>query len=142
MGFDPSEERDAQGRWTAGGGDMFGKNNLNMADLHARGITTTRWNLRDPAKMTNSEINKEADKLHKAADQVRADMMQQGRGYEKPSETRTKTDALSLRHIAIANRKDELRYETNQRWPNLWPQHLPPKNQSFTIGRRPRVKKL
>lgn len=142
MGFDPSEERDAQGRWTAGGGDSLGKDRLTMADLHARGITTTRWNLRDPAKMTNSEINKERDRLSKVSSQINSDFIQQGRGHETPNETVKKSDPLSQRYIAVSNRHHELRVEAEKRYGPGLIGHLPPKNRSFTIGRRPRVKKL
>lgn len=139
MSFDPNQERDAQGRWAAGGGDSLGKDRLNMADLHARGITTTRWNLRDPAKMTNGEINKELDRIAKVSSQINSDLIQQGRSHEKPSETVTKSDALSQRYIAVSNRHDELRYEVGKRYPGGI-SRLPPNNRSFTIGRR--VKKL
>lgn len=139
MGFNPDQERDEHGRWAAGGGDSLGKDRLTMADLHARGITTTRWNLRDPEKMSNVEINKELDRLDKVRSQLNTDFIQQGRGHERPSETRTKSDPLAQRHIATENRHEELRYEVGKRYPG-GVNRLPPKNRSFTIGRR--VKKL
>lgn len=140
MSFDPNQERDAQGRWTAGGGDSLGKDRLNMADLHARGITTTRWNLRDPAKTTNGDINKERDRLSKVSSQITSDFIQQGRGHETPSETVKKSDPLSQRYIAVSNRHQELRHEAEKRYGPGLIGHLPPQRRTLSIGRR--VKKL
>ncbi len=64
-----------------------------------------------PATMTAGEINRELDKLDKLSSKITDEFIEAGRGYERPSETRTKNDPLALRWSAVADRQAALRNE-------------------------------
>lgn len=49
--------------------------------------------------MTASQINKTLDKLDKAYDKLTDAFIAAGRGYELPSETRTKHDPLAKKYV-------------------------------------------
>lgn len=68
-----------------------------------------------PATMRPAEINRELDRLEKRATAVNDQMLEAGRGYEKPSETRTKTDPLSQEYFAVQDRAAALRQEIKAR---------------------------
>jgi len=71
---------------------------------------------RNPANMTNSQINRELEKtlarLHSICDRLIA----AGRGLEKPSETLTLSDNLSLEYQSVAARHTHLQAEVYVRY--------------------------
>jgi hypothetical protein len=80
---------------------------------------------KDPSTMTPSEINKELDSLD-ARDSKNADaMIKAGRGHERFTDIRDKTDALSMEWKNIAERRFALRNEIELRYGPDAPSRLP-----------------
>lgn len=80
---------------------------------------------KDPRGMTARAINKELDALAVTQSKNCTLMIDAGRGHEKPSETRTKADNLSLSCCAIWARESELRIEIELRYGPGAPCRLP-----------------
>jgi hypothetical protein len=77
------------------------------------------------SKMTPSEINKALDKNAKESSKLMDEMIEVGRGHEKPSETLTKRDELSVRLQKNWDRQHELRDEVLRRHGPNAPYRLP-----------------
>lgn len=75
--------------------------------------------------MSAGQINKALDRVDKAGRALVDDFIAAGRGHEKPSETRTKTDPLAQRHIQISDVRWTLRNEIERRYGPGAPSRLP-----------------
>jgi hypothetical protein len=71
--------------------------------------------LPDASTLTNSQINKERDKLRKRRDEITEEMIAAGRGNETPDQTFKKTDKLSVAFQENASRLQELAFEAEVR---------------------------
>ncbi len=72
----------------------------------------------------------EADRIEFKISEICQKMIAQGRGYEKPSETLTLTDSLSVSYTNLSERANELRYEA-QHWRGVsFIRHLPDKGKA------------
>ena len=80
----------------------------------------------DPAGMKAHEINSELSRLDKVSSKATREMIDTGRGYEKPSETRTKTDPLANHINAVNDRSAALRNEVTRRMGPSNNGHFPP----------------
>lgn len=80
---------------------------------------------KDPKTLTAGQINRELDKLDAVDSKIAQDMIDAGRGLEKPTETRTKDDPLSRRFQAAADRRGALRNEIEARYGPNAPYRLP-----------------
>lgn len=84
------------------------------------------WPVRkEPRGMTAGQINRELDGLDARGSQICTEMIDAGRGHERPTETHTKSDPLSLSYIAVASRQSELRIEIELRYGPGAPPRLP-----------------
>jgi len=79
----------------------------------------------DPATMTAGSINKELDRLGDRSSVLTRLMIEAGRGHERPSDYRHKTDPLSSEMNAISDRQSSLRIEIGSRWGPGAPSRLP-----------------
>lgn len=70
----------------------------------------------DPATMTASAINRELDRLDGQVSNWCTAMIDAGRGSERPSETRLKSDPLADACRRIMDRTDKLRDEIRARY--------------------------
>jgi hypothetical protein len=84
--------------------------------------------------MTPSEINRRLDRLDKMSSKLSREFIDAGRGYEKPSETRTKNDPLAERYNRLAAEQDELHAEIARRYGPGAPSRLPTR-QAKSVGR-------
>lgn len=71
--------------------------------------------VRDPAGMTPAEINRELERIGAKESKLGSQMIAQGRGHERPSETVTKDDPLAQQYKALWQRRDELLGEVRRR---------------------------
>ena len=76
--------------------------------------------------MKAHEINSELSRLDKVSSKATREMIDTGRGYEKPSETRTKTDPLANHINAVNDRSAALRNEVTRRMGPSNNGHFPP----------------
>lgn len=72
--------------------------------------------MKDPAQMTNGEINRESARLQKLSSRITREFIDCGRGHELPTETLLKTDELSVRSQALSSRMSALRVEGSLRY--------------------------
>lgn len=70
----------------------------------------------DPKAMTPGQINRELDRLDKESSKITDQLIAAGRGSERPSETRTKTDPLATEWKRVADRQYELHSEIKARY--------------------------
>lgn len=89
---------------------------------HARILKVSR---KDPAVMTAGEINKELDKLGEQRDRLGQQMIDAGRGHERPSEWLRLNDPLSIELRNNSDRRDKLRNEIARRYGPGAPTRLP-----------------
>jgi len=92
----------------AGGGTGTGGGNA--IDVGGIKIST-----QDPSIMRGAQITKEQGTLDKISLQLNDQMLSTGRGSERPSERRGKSDMLSLQINATEDRLFQLRNEVQQR---------------------------
>lgn len=78
-----------------------------------------------PATMTAGQINKRLDQLDKESSKLTDEMIAAGRGYEKPSETFTKSDPLAERIKRNFNERTNLQREIEHRYGPGAPSRLP-----------------
>ncbi len=104
--FDPDQPRDERGEWAGSGSG------------ESKGV--------EPGGMTPGQINKELDKLDAQGSKLTDKFIASGRGYEKPSETFTKSDPLAIEFKALQERKSSLRSEIERRYGPGAPRRLPP----------------
>jgi hypothetical protein len=78
-----------------------------------------------PATMTAGAINKELDRLDEQDSALGRQMIDAGRGHERPSEYLRKTDPLSSQLIEISERKRALHVEISMRYGPNAPTRLP-----------------
>lgn len=71
--------------------------------------------MKDPKDMSAEQINKELESLSKKNGKLADEMIAAGRGHELASETRQKADALSLRCLAVRDRRWDLLHEIKVR---------------------------
>lgn len=83
-------------------------------------IATTK-----PATMTAGAINKELDRLDEQNSALGRQMIDQGRGYERPSEYLRMTDPLSMELRRNSDRRMALRIEIGARYGPGAPTRLP-----------------
>lgn len=74
-----------------------------------------RISTKDPATMTASQIKSEHARLWKMYDKVNDAFIAQGRGHERYSDYRNKTDALSMAAKRVSSRLSDLMYEVEAR---------------------------
>ena len=67
------------------------------------------------ADLSGPELTRRYEKNLKEGSQIGQEMIAAGRGYEKPSETRTKTDSLSQRSNANSDRHNSFVEEMRRR---------------------------
>ncbi len=79
----------------------------------------------DPRGMTAGDLNKELDKIDKQSSQVTKDLIDAGRGNERPSDYLKLDDPLSARAKALADRRGDLRNEVERRYGPGAPSRLP-----------------
>ncbi len=70
---------------------------------------------KDPAIMSAAAINAEIESIDKKWSKIIDEMIEAGRGHEKHSETLTKSDPLSLKFLALSDRRGMLSYEVTRR---------------------------
>ena len=80
---------------------------------------------KDPAEMTAGAINQELDRLDVENCRICQEMIEAGRGHERPSETLKKTDPLSCRFIGNHWRHSALKLEIEIRYGPNPPSRLP-----------------
>lgn len=98
--------------------------------------TSTRVSERPAADLTPGQIERELVRLSKQESLVTRMLIDRGRGDERPSETRTKTDELSNLANSLMDRRAELNQEMERRWgPGT---RTPYVRRSKTIGTRKR----
>jgi len=90
----------------------------------------------DPAAMTAGQINKELDKLDTQDSSVTDRLIAEGRGSETPSESRTKTDLLSIEQTRILDRRAELIDEIRARMGPDHPRRIPTGKGNQMFARR------
>ena len=91
-----------------------------------RGQVANPFNLRKPpAEMTAAEINKALDRLEAASSKTVQEFIDTGRGMERPSDYRLKTDPLSARANELAGQLTQLRNEIIARYGPNPPSRLP-----------------
>ena len=66
-------------------------------------------------EMTRAEIERAADKAHKASSALIAEMIAAGRGTERPSQTALKNDDLSRRYLAAFQTERDIADECRRR---------------------------
>src|SRR5271166_6839127 len=71
----------------------------------------TRDNPKAPSEMTAGEINKALDKVDAKLSNLTRKMIDAGRGHERPSEWRDKTDPLSLEYHRLQAERSPLAIE-------------------------------
>ena len=80
---------------------------------------------KSPATMSATEINKRLDQLDQKSSLLTDQMIEAGRGQERPSDYAKKTDPLSMEINVVANEFADLRAEMSRRYgPNV-PSRLP-----------------
>lgn len=79
----------------------------------------------DFSTLTPGEINRRLDRLDKLSSKLTREFIDAGRGYEKPSETRTKTDPLAERYKAWSREHDALHAEISRRYGPGAPSRMP-----------------
>lgn len=79
----------------------------------------------DSSGMSAGQINKELDKLDKEDTRINDELIAAGRGSERPSDMRGKTDPLSKRFWDNVNRRAALRDEITARYGPSAPSRLP-----------------
>jgi hypothetical protein len=79
----------------------------------------------EPKTMTAGAINKELDRLDARSSELTDRMIEDGRGNERPSDYRKKTDSLSLEKNEVADRRMRLRIEIENRYGPGAPRRLP-----------------
>lgn len=67
------------------------------------------------SEMSERELQSARDKSNAESSKVTSEMIEAGRGTEKPSETRTKNDALSERWKKVMDRHNEIVDEERKR---------------------------
>ena len=75
--------------------------------------------------MTPGQINKALDRVDKISSALTDEFIAAGRGTERPSETRTKTDPLAQRHHQVRDAYSTLRNEIDRRYGPGAPSRLP-----------------
>jgi hypothetical protein len=98
---------------------------LNAGKAIGRGSRVPRISSRDPNAMTAGEINRELDRLDEQNSKLGQQMIDQGRGYERPSEYLRKTDPLSTELKKNSDRRMILRIQIEQRYGPGAPRRLP-----------------
>ena len=71
--------------------------------------------MKTPDLLTESELRKAIAKVAVESSTICSAFIEAGRGYERPTETRLKTDPLALRWKECAARSDVLNTEANRR---------------------------
>lgn len=74
-----------------------------------------RLSTRDPATMTQGQINAELEKLSGIRSKLGQQMIDDGRGHERPTDMVGKTDPLSLAIFAVSDRQGDLQSEIRTR---------------------------
>ncbi len=69
-----------------------------------------------PSIMTARQINDELDRLEKLSSQLNDKLIRENRRWERPSQTRHKTDELSQACCKVWDRLDALRLEMELRY--------------------------
>lgn len=77
------------------------------------------------ACMTAGEINKALDRADRASSKLTDEFIAAGRGYERPSETRTMSDPLAQRYKQLSDERSELNNEISRRYGPGAPRRLP-----------------
>lgn len=80
---------------------------------------------KDARLLTAGQINRELDVLDAKAFGLCEQMIAEGRGHERPTETHTKADKLSLSCRAVWARQSQLRIEISLRYGPGVPIRLP-----------------
>lgn len=70
---------------------------------------------KDVSEMSAAAINREMESLSRKMSALNDEMIEVGRGHERPSDTEGKTDPLSVRFNAARSRWADLRYEVKRR---------------------------
>jgi len=81
--------------------------------------------MKDPAYMSSAEINRELDRLRVQSSAFCEEMIAAGRGYEKYTDWKDKTDELSRRGRAVYDRTSALQVEIHVRYGDRAPNPLP-----------------
>lgn len=104
---------------------------------------------KDTRGLTASEINRELERLRAKSSRITAQMIEDGRGNELPSETMKKSDPLSIQYRETVERLNDLRNEirarTGQdyhRMPTRRRNANPPRRPRLTRGRRQTTKTI
>ncbi len=91
-----------------------------------RGPRPFKISTMEPATMTAGAINKELDRLDAQSSALGQQMIDAGRGYERPSEYLRMTDPLAMELRRNSDRRLALRIEISSRYGPNAPGRLPP----------------
>ena len=114
--------------------------------VYGRGVAPvgTMANPKPVSEMSAPEINRSLDKLAAEGSRLTHEMIEAGRGNERPSEYMEMTDPLSVRLRSNLERRSALRIEVERRYGPGAPSRLPPrfgpiKGRMVNPGKLPKV---
>lgn len=114
MAYSNDEARDKNGEWTSGGAMGHQKDTDAIGRVHNTLAGRIVLGIKDPATMTNGELQKEYERTTLHASAVGRQFINAGRGMERPNEMNP-TDPLVQTYRAINGRASALNDEAGYR---------------------------
>jgi hypothetical protein len=102
----------------AAGVEQVGKAPLSPGALTSGKTYAGKFNIsaRDPESMPQGALEKEYEQMTLHSSALNREFIDQGRGQERPTEIRSKTDDLSRRYNAVSDRVQKLSNEHQSRY--------------------------